>query len=152
MSFSITTVLNYQKATGGGNPNPEMLADGAFAEAGTHWGSSGVVITTGLVTYDAVQMYSLIGQYEDNGMTSLEANTIYELKFDVTSPGNLDLNFTNYSQSNVFIDYTFYTTGSYSLEFTTPADVSINGFRVGFTTQNEGVGGTLANLSVKEKP
>jgi hypothetical protein len=141
-------ISNVKTATSGGT-GVEMLADGTFTNGSDHWDYTNVVITN-LVTYDAVNNYATVQQYEDNGMTALEVSTTYKLTFDVTSAGSLELFFCSYSQGITYVEKTLYTAGSKSLEFTTPGTMAENGFRVVFYN-DDGIGGTIDNISVKKK-
>jgi hypothetical protein len=148
MSFSITTVLNYQKATGGGNPNPEMLTNGTFDSTSSWTTGAGWSISGGTLNNADTNSFQNVIQYAGGMVSSIATSTNYTIEFDLTIvSGNAHLGFTNANDENL-VDAAYYANGHITINFTSPASLADGGFSIYNMNLSDGAY-SIDNLSLK---
>lgn len=123
VSFTGQAVTNNISAPGG---ETNLIYNGDFSEGETGWNaySDGLSVTGGELVYDNTGSVNSVIDQAYGYYTELTASTDYTIAFDVVSlsPG-LYIYIQNTS-SEVFVAGTNYTTGSYSIDFTTQGTIS----------------------------
>lgn len=129
----------------------ELIVNGGFDsdvswEVGSQWSIAG-----GVATY-ANGGYSNIQQLPENMVDSLHVSTDYTIAFDaIASGGGLAVRISSGSHGDIgeqLIAIGYYTTGSYSLNFTTPGTLTRYG--IAFYGIIDG-GGSIDNVSLKTR-
>lgn len=134
----------------GGGLGPEKITNGGFADATSWSASAGVTISSGVCSFDGTSYQSLT-QTDANMVTSLSINTDYTIAFDMSNStgGGITVSIRDGSSGVTYVVSNTYPDGSYSIDFTTPADIGVGGvrFRVGSSSGT----GDMDNVSVKER-
>lgn len=147
-------ILRYSNYTAPTPPEPGLsLGDdildgmGAFDSATgwitIHWTISGGVATCNMTPFSGLATSSL--------PTSWQTETDYRLEFDIVATGgNVELAFTYLAGSGVdLIPEDFYTTGSYSFDFTSPATIPEQGLEIYNLDESTASSVTIDNLTIR---
>jgi len=144
-------ILRYSNYTAPTNQSTNMLANGTF-DSGDYWSTSNTwSIGSGVATCATSASPSALYQIGTDMITDLEPSTNYTISFDIvsSSPG-IWFRILNGSGTVTFVEGTYYTTGHYSLDFTTASDLTIGGIRF-YTYTDEANPGTIDNVTLVER-
>jgi len=142
---------NYTAPIPDSNQSTNMLANGTF-DSGDYWSTSNTwSIGSGVATCATSASPSALFQIGTDMITDLEPSTNYTISFDIvsSSPG-IWFRILNGSGTVTFVEGTNYTTGHYSLDFTTASDLTIGGIRF-YTYTDEANPGTIDNVTLVER-
>jgi hypothetical protein len=130
----------------------EKVSNGDFSGGSTDWQTTdGITIAGGVADYDGVDSYKSLYQVNDDMTSALEVNKDYELKFDVVADGtSIRIRLRSAYGEYEYIATDNYATGSHTLEISPPADIGTYG-GIRFQFYNTNGGGTVDNISIKEK-
>lgn len=129
-----------------------MIVNGTFADS-SYWerreGFVGWTISGGVATYNDV-ITGIIEQPDSVMTASVQPSTAYTLTFDLTgtSGGGLYMKLTSCDDGEGSVDYTSLaerTTGSITIQFTTPADIRDGGIAI-YASADGDSGGSIDNL------
>lgn len=128
---------------------PELVQKGTFPNDlnWTGWGANWVWDGSFRAYYADLVSASIV-QSDANMLGSIAANKKYRLKFTVASGATGVITFQNAGFTVTYVAMSNYVSGSYEIEFNTPADVGVAGLSIkGHTT---GTTFYIDNVSVKE--
>lgn len=133
------------------NQSTNMLANGTFDSEDYWFTSYGWSIGSGVASCAENANPSTLTQIGTDMITDLEPSTDYTISFDIVSasPG-IWFRILDGSGVVTFVEATYYTTGHYSLDFTTASDLTIGGIRF-FTYTDEENPGTIDNVTLVER-
>lgn len=115
--------------------SPNMLSNGTFS-SGTNWTlSTGMTIAGGFLSYDDTQI-STCSQTQAQMASPIVALTNYTLSFDIaiSAGGTAFLQFYATDDNATYINAASYGNGHISIDFTTPAFVSVGGLTIWCST------------------
>lgn len=142
-NFSDMAVINYVSEPGS-LLGEELILNGSLSSSDSWEVGLNMSIGSGVATYSHVDNHGTLTQN-----VTLETSTTYQLEFDIVSASTMTIAFQNLTSGAIYIAPDAYSTGHYTLEFTTPSDLSPSGF-VAFFWFSSLASGTIDNISIKE--
>lgn len=142
-NFSDMAVSNYVSEPGS-LLGEELILNGSLSSSDSWEVGLNISIGSGVATYSHVDNHGTLTQY-----VTLETSTTYQLEFDIVSASTMTIAFQNLTSGVIYIEPDAYSTGHYTLEFTTPSELSPSGF-VAFFWFSSLASGTIDNISIKE--
>jgi hypothetical protein len=129
---------------------PEMITDGDFPNADNWQLQSMWSIGTNVASFDDTGS-GYIRQIDGNMVSSITANTDYNLQFDVSnSAANATFQIMSYLLTELYVASDNYTNGHYSINFTTDNDVGSAGFAIYGDNASDN-SWDITNVSLKER-
>jgi hypothetical protein len=126
----------------------EHINNGGF-DSSDYWSvDGGVTISGGVVNFDDATSGNLT-QINSDMNVGLVTNTDYTISFDIVTSNTLYFRIRSSDYSILYDNFSHRATGSYSVDFSTGADLGTNGgisFNIVTTST---ASGTIDNISIK---